>query len=99
MASKEKKDDKDWWDDEILTPLEETFDLSNRSYELATQAFEVLESANSDDLSEINECLSKIKKDGEQSKKILEEIKEKLDKKYPNREYDPREKKARRTSL
>ena len=90
MASKEKKDDKDWWDDEILTPLEETFDLSNRSYELITQAFELLESDCPEDFSKIDVCLSELQNNGKQSKKILEEIKEKLDKKYPNREYDPR---------
>ena len=89
MVSEEKKIDKEWWEDEILTPLDETFKLSSRSHELITQAFEFLESANPDDLSKIDECLFQIKKDNEQSEKILEEIKEKLDKKYPKREYDP----------
>ena len=42
--TKRKNTDKEWWKNEILTPLDETFDLSDRSYELITQAFELLES-------------------------------------------------------
>ena len=90
MASREKKDDKDWWEDEILTPLDETFKFSSRSHELITQAFEFLESDWPENLSKINECLDEIEKDDEQSRKILQEIKDKLNKKYPKREYDSR---------
>ena len=90
MVYREKKTDKEWWEDEILTPLDETFALSSRSYELITQAFELLKSDCPEDLSKINECLAEIQNDDEQSEKILKELKEKLDKKYPKREYDPR---------
>ena len=34
MVSEEKKTDKEWWEDEILTPLDETFKLSSRSHML-----------------------------------------------------------------
>ena len=94
MVSEEKKIDKEWWEDEILTPIDETFKFSSRSHELITQAFELLESDCPENLSKINECLDEIEKDDEQSKKILQEIKDKLNKKYPKREYDHREKSA-----
>ena len=94
--TKRKNTDKEWWKNEILTPLDETFDLSDRSYELITQAFELLESDCPENLSKINECLAEIEKDDEQSENILQEIKDKLNKKYPKREYDPREKKGKK---
>ena len=69
MAFEEQKTDQEWWKNEILTPLEETFNISSSSYKLITQAFQFLESANLDDLSKIDECLFQIKKDNEQSEK------------------------------
>ena len=94
MAFEEQKTDKEWWKNEILTPLDETTTLSNRSYELITYAFELLESDCPEDLSKIDECVVEIKKGNEQIEKILQEIKDKLNMKYPKREYDPDIKKA-----
>ena len=89
MAFEEQKTDKEWWKNEILTPLDETTTLSNRSYELITYAFELLESDRPEDLSKVDECGVEIKKGNEQIEKILQEIKDKLNKKYPKQEYDP----------
>ena len=63
---------------------------------MISQAFQFLESANPDDLSKIDECLFQIKKDNEQSEKKIDELRDKLNKKYPKREYDPREKKGKK---
>lgn len=91
-----KNTNKEFWKNEILTPLDETLNISSNSSKLITQAFELLESDCPENLSKINECLAEIEKDDEQSENILQEIKDKLNKKYPKREYDHREKKGKK---
>ena len=89
-STERKNTDKEWWENEILTPLDKTLTLSSRSYELTEQALELLRSDCPEDLSKIDVSLYELQKNGKQSYKILEELEDKLDKKYPNREYDPR---------
>lgn len=89
-STERKNTDKEWWENEILTPLDKTLTLSSRSYELTEQALELLRSDCPEDLSKIDVSLYELQKNGKQSYKILQEIKDKLNKKYPKREYDPR---------
>ena len=95
-STEHKNTDKEWWKNEFLIPFGEMLDLFARSNDLAEQALDLLASETSDDLTKIDECIAKQREIDEKSEKILKKLKEKIDKKYPKREYDPREKKGKK---